>query len=171
MANECKYQKKQYQISYDDGSTWYDAVPARYEKGSIIEYSSPDCAGIETQYRWRELEGQYICIDKDKYTKEIQEEETYEKIDKLGGTEHIKQQLKTKNAEEIGNKDVVINGEKYVRTTSIDSQNHMILNDQIMKDDDFDKYFIDFSVISSSRIFENFSNLSIFSILFLTTKT
>ena len=74
MANECKYQKKQYQISYDDGSTWYNAVPARYEKGSIIEYSSPDCTGIEAQYRWRELEGQYICIDKDKYTKEIQEE-------------------------------------------------------------------------------------------------
>ena len=36
-----------------------------------------------------------------------------------------------------------IGGEKYVRTTSIDSQNHMILNDQIMKSEDFDKYFIE----------------------------
>ena len=36
-----------------------------------------------------------------------------------------------------------INGEKYVRTTSIDTQNHMILNDQIIKYEDFDKHFIE----------------------------
>lgn len=51
-----------------------------------------------------------------------------------------------------------INGEKYVRTTSIDTQNHMILNDQIMKDEDFDKYFIEIFMTYSLKDLTAYSN-------------
>ena len=42
-----------------------------------------------------------IFLKTRKQEKERQEQEAYKKIDTLGGTEHIKQQLKTKSAEEI----------------------------------------------------------------------
>ena len=51
-----------------------------------------------------------------------------------------------------------INGEKYVRTTSIDSQNHMILNDQIMNSEDFDKYFIEIFMTYSLKDLTVYSN-------------
>lgn len=51
-----------------------------------------------------------------------------------------------------------INGEKYVRTTSIDTQNHMILNNQIMKDEDFDKYFIEIFMTYSLKDLTAYSN-------------
>ena len=51
-----------------------------------------------------------------------------------------------------------INGEKYVRTTSIDSQNHMILNDQIIKAEDFDKYFIEIFITYSLKDLTAYSN-------------
>ena len=51
-----------------------------------------------------------------------------------------------------------INGEKYVRTTSIDSQNHMILNDQIIKAEDFDKYFIEIFMTYSLKDLTDYSN-------------
>lgn len=74
MANSCKFQKTQYQVSYDSGTTWEDVVPTQFAKGELIEYDSPDCNGIDVNYRWRLLEGQYICDGNKKYTKEIQEE-------------------------------------------------------------------------------------------------
>ncbi len=51
-----------------------------------------------------------------------------------------------------------ISGEKYVRTTSLDSQNHMILNDQIMKKEDFDKYFIEIFMTYSLKDLTIYSN-------------
>ena len=45
-----------------------------------------------------------IFLKTRKQEKERQEQEAYKKIDTLGGTEHIKQQLKTKSAEEIAKK-------------------------------------------------------------------
>ena len=54
-----------------------------------------------------------------------------------------------------------INGEKYVRTTSIDSQNHMILNDQIIKAEDFDKYFIEIFITYSLKDLRAYSNPNI----------
>ncbi|WP_296890905.1 hypothetical protein [uncultured Methanobrevibacter sp.] len=54
-----------------------------------------------------------------------------------------------------------INGKKYVLTTSIDNQNHMILNDQIMKDEDFDKYFIEIFMTYSLKDLTPYSNQNI----------
>ena len=54
-----------------------------------------------------------------------------------------------------------IDGEKYVRTTSIDSQNHMILNDQIIKSEDFDKYFIEIFMTYSLKDLTAYSNPNI----------
>ena len=51
-----------------------------------------------------------------------------------------------------------IDGEKYVRTTSIDTKNHMILNDQIMKAEDFDKYFIEIFMTYSLKDLTDYSN-------------
>ena len=51
-----------------------------------------------------------------------------------------------------------INGEKYVRTTSIDNKNHMILNDQIIKAEDFDKYFIEIFMTYSLKDLTDYSN-------------
>ena len=51
-----------------------------------------------------------------------------------------------------------IDGEKYVRTTSIDNKNHMILNDQIMKAEDFDKYFIEIFMTYSLKDLTDYSN-------------
>ncbi len=51
-----------------------------------------------------------------------------------------------------------INNEKYVRITSIDSKNHMILNDQIMKYEDFDKYFIEIFMTYSLKDLTPYSN-------------
>lgn len=77
--------------------------------------------------------------------------------------EKIRQLLKEKNIEFSGimgydESFLFINGEKYVRTTSIDSQNHMILNDQIMKAEDFDKYFIEIFMTYSLKDLTVYSN-------------
>ena len=74
MADKCKYQKLQYQVSYDNGSTWQDVTPIQVKKGDIIEYMSRDCGESETLYRWVDLEGTYICDGNNKYTRQIQEE-------------------------------------------------------------------------------------------------
>lgn len=74
MATNCKFQKTQYQVSYDSGATWQDVVPVQYGKGELIEYDSVDCTSINTLYRWRTLDGQYICDGNNKYVKEIREE-------------------------------------------------------------------------------------------------
>ena len=73
MAN-CKYEKLQYQVSYDAGSTWENVTPIQVKKGDLIESPSSDCGEIETLYRWVELEGTYICDGNNKYTRRIQEE-------------------------------------------------------------------------------------------------
>ncbi|MBO7732164.1 MAG: leucine-rich repeat protein [Methanobrevibacter sp.] len=74
MANNCKFQKTQYQVSYDSGTTWQNVVPEQIKKGELIEYDSSDCTSIETIYRWRILEGQYLCDGNNKYKKEMREE-------------------------------------------------------------------------------------------------
>lgn len=74
MANSCKFQKTQYQVSYDSGTTWEDVVPTQFAKGELLEYDSLDCTSMETLYRWRTLEGQYLCDGNKMYVKEIQEE-------------------------------------------------------------------------------------------------
>ena len=38
-----KYYKQQKQVSYDEGETWENVVPAEYQQGSIVEYHSADC--------------------------------------------------------------------------------------------------------------------------------
>ena len=74
MANKCKFEKEQYQVSYDSGATWENVIPEQLRKGELLEYSSSDCSGINTLYRWRVLEGQYLCDGTSKYKKEIQDE-------------------------------------------------------------------------------------------------
>ena len=74
MADKCKFEKYQYQVSYDNGSTWQDVTPIQVRKGNIIEASSIDCGEIDTIYRWVDLEGTYICNGNNKYTRQIQEE-------------------------------------------------------------------------------------------------
>ena len=44
MANTCKYYKQKKQVSYDNGVTWQDVVPAEYQKGSLYESQSIDCS-------------------------------------------------------------------------------------------------------------------------------
>jgi len=51
-----------------------------------------------------------------------------------------------------------INNEKYVRTTSIDNKNHMILNNQIIKAEDFDKIFIEIFMTYSLKDLTDYSN-------------
>ena len=70
----CKYQKLQYQVSYDEGSTWQDVTPLEVKKGNLIESPSSDCSVIQTLYRWVDLEGTYVCDGNNKYTRRIQEE-------------------------------------------------------------------------------------------------
>lgn len=74
MANNCKFQKNQYQVSYDSGATWQNVVPEEVRKGELIEYDSSDCTSVEAMYRWRVLDGQYLCDGNNKYKKEIREE-------------------------------------------------------------------------------------------------
>lgn len=74
MADNCKFQKNQYQVSYDSGTTWQNVVPEQVKKGELIQYDSSDCTSIETMYRWRVLDGQYLCDGDNKYKKEIREE-------------------------------------------------------------------------------------------------
>lgn len=74
MANKCKFQKYQYKYSTDSGTTWNNVMPEIYRKGDLIEYDSLDCTDIEVVYRWRVLDGQYICIENYKYVKLILDE-------------------------------------------------------------------------------------------------
>lgn len=69
MANNCKYYKQQRQVSYDEGETWVNVVPEEYQMGDLIGESS-DC--IDTSLtRWQLVPGDYICVGKDKYEKEV----------------------------------------------------------------------------------------------------
>ena len=69
MANNCKYYKQQRQVSYDEGETWMNVVPEEYQMGDLVGESS-DC--IDTSLtRWQLIPGDYICVGKDKYEKEV----------------------------------------------------------------------------------------------------
>ena len=76
--------------------------------------------------------------------------------------EKITQIIKERNIEFSGilgyDESFFINGEKYVRTTCIDGQNHQILNDQIMKSEDFNKYFIEIFMFYSLKDLAVYSN-------------
>lgn len=72
--NNCKFQKLLYEVSYDNGDTWQPVVPQRTKGGALIEYDSQDCTDIGTIYRWRVLNGQYICDGHSKYVKEVRDE-------------------------------------------------------------------------------------------------
>lgn len=43
-SGNTKYRLQQYQASEDSGATWYDVSPAQYQRGSILEQPSSDCA-------------------------------------------------------------------------------------------------------------------------------
>lgn len=69
MAELCKFYKKRKYVSYDSGNTW--SALNEYEMGELYEYNSPDCGDGSEQYRWVEVDGALLCVDKDSYTKEI----------------------------------------------------------------------------------------------------
>lgn len=50
MAENCKYYKEKRQVSYDNGATYVDVVPAEYRKGGLIEAYSYDCGGGSSGY-------------------------------------------------------------------------------------------------------------------------
>ena len=65
----CKYNKREHQISYDNGVTWTELEVI---KGSLIEYGSSDCPDSGSEItKWVDIEGDYICEDKNKYKKQI----------------------------------------------------------------------------------------------------
>lgn len=63
-----KYQKLVLQGS-NDGVNWVNITPFVYKRGDVIEEDSKDCGGGGgvTQYRWAEVDGEYICINNSKY--------------------------------------------------------------------------------------------------------
>ena len=71
MADLCKYYKKQRYVSYNNGITWQPLE--EYERGELYEAHSPSCGGGDFQYRWVLVEGAYICDNKNRYTKEVQQ--------------------------------------------------------------------------------------------------
>lgn len=65
-----KYQKLVLQGS-NDGVNWVTVTPEQYKKGDLIEEDSVDCGGNgtdTTSYRWTTVEGEYYCVNNDKYT-------------------------------------------------------------------------------------------------------
>ena len=54
MSSYCKYYKEKKQVSYDNGITWSDVVPAEYRQGNLIQAGSADCqigpSGYTNQY-------------------------------------------------------------------------------------------------------------------------
>ncbi|WP_295590248.1 hypothetical protein [uncultured Methanobrevibacter sp.] len=46
MVQNCKFYKEKKQVSYDNGVTFVDVVPAEYRKGELIERDSPDCGYV-----------------------------------------------------------------------------------------------------------------------------
>ena len=65
--NGDKYRIEKEQVSYDGGVTWTDTGNTR--RGELIEVDSTDCL----QYRWIEVQNDYICVGGDKYSKEKQQ--------------------------------------------------------------------------------------------------
>ncbi|MBO7734868.1 MAG: leucine-rich repeat protein [Methanobrevibacter sp.] len=50
MSTYCKYYKEKKQVSYDNGITYVDVVPAEYRKGELIEIGSADCVIAPSGY-------------------------------------------------------------------------------------------------------------------------
>lgn len=50
-----KMYKQQKQISYDNGSTWENVVPAEYQQGSIVQVESSDCGYVPPSYNTQYL--------------------------------------------------------------------------------------------------------------------
>lgn len=73
MSN-CKYEKEQKIVSYNGGEDWQNVMPEEFRKGDLIETDSSDCDTIDTIYRWRVLDGIYLCEDNVKFEKEIMDE-------------------------------------------------------------------------------------------------
>lgn len=65
-----KYQKLVLQGS-NDGVNWVNITPFVYKRGDVIEEDSTDCGGYGgvTEYRWAVIQGEYLCINNDKYQK------------------------------------------------------------------------------------------------------
>lgn len=69
MAQTSKYYKQQRYVSYNNGSTWTPL--SEYRKGAWIEDNSVDCGGSPITYeKWEAVQGEYICDNTNKYTKE-----------------------------------------------------------------------------------------------------
>lgn len=66
-----KYEKQQRQQSTDNGMTWTNVSPAQYQKGAVLETSSPDCGyAPDPQYRWKAAPtSDYLCSGSSKYYK------------------------------------------------------------------------------------------------------
>lgn len=62
MSNQCKFYKQKKQYSLDGGVTWYDVVPAEYQKGELYEYESTDCNCLS-----RTIQSGYTCYHLSKY--------------------------------------------------------------------------------------------------------
>lgn len=74
MANECKFQRLEEKVSFDDGQTWESQTPQVYHKGGLVEPYSPDCSGGgDINERWTVVDGDYLCDGYNKYKKEILE--------------------------------------------------------------------------------------------------
>ena len=74
MANECKFQRLEEKVSFDDGQTWESQAPPVYHKGGLVEPYSLDCSGGgDINERWTIVDGDYLCDGYNKYKKEILE--------------------------------------------------------------------------------------------------
>lgn len=69
MESVCKFYKQEKFVSYDEGQTWSSL--GEYQKGELYETDSVDC--MNKQYRVVPLDGNYICVGKDKYLKGIRQ--------------------------------------------------------------------------------------------------
>ena len=81
MAKVCKYYQQQKQVSYDNGVTWQNVVPAEYRTGDLIEPNSQNCGYvpvIDPIYRWKQLDAMvdYYCEGTTKYYKEQRQQST-----------------------------------------------------------------------------------------------
>lgn len=69
MESVCKFYKQEKFVSYDEGQTWSSL--GEYQKGELYETDSVDC--MSKQYRVVPLDGNYMCVGKDKYLKGIRQ--------------------------------------------------------------------------------------------------
>ena len=63
-----KYAKQKKQVSNDGGRTWRDT--GETQRGNLIERNSTDCGYIAPQYRWVNVDNEYVCVGTTKYNKE-----------------------------------------------------------------------------------------------------